>query len=65
MLSLSFIREHPEVVREGARKKGETSPVDEMVPYPTANPWRVARTHVVPGGTAIVTSFCATARALT
>src|SRR5438445_4807633 len=31
MLSLSFIREHPEVVREGARKKGETSPVDEIL----------------------------------
>jgi len=31
MLSLSFIREHPEVVREGARKKGETAPVDEIL----------------------------------
>src|SRR3984893_11699449 len=31
MLSLSFIREHPEVVREGARKKGESAPVDEIL----------------------------------
>src|SRR2546423_3589468 len=31
MLSLSFIREHPDVVREGARKKGEAAPVDEIL----------------------------------
>jgi len=31
MLSLSFIREHPDLVREGARKKGETAPVDEIL----------------------------------
>ena len=31
MLSLSFIREHPDAVREGARKKGETAPVDEIL----------------------------------
>jgi seryl-tRNA synthetase len=31
MLSLSFIREHPEIVRDGARKKGETAPVDEIL----------------------------------
>src|ERR1700694_5934728 len=31
MLSLSFIREHPEVVREGARKKGESAPVDQIL----------------------------------
>ena len=31
MLSLSFIREHPDIVREGARKKGETAPVDEIL----------------------------------
>src|SRR6202011_118705 len=30
MLSLSFIREHPELVKEGARKKGEPAPVDEI-----------------------------------
>src|SRR4030081_1434849 len=31
MLSLSFIREHPDVVREGARKKGESAPVEEIL----------------------------------
>ncbi len=31
MLSLNFIREHPEVVRAGARKKGEAAPVDEIL----------------------------------
>src|SRR5256714_2755905 len=31
MLSLSFIREHPEIVRDGARKKGEAAPVDEIL----------------------------------
>jgi len=31
MLSLSFIREHPDIVREGARKKGEAAPVDEIL----------------------------------
>jgi seryl-tRNA synthetase len=31
MLSLSFIREHPDLVKEGARKKGETAPVDEIL----------------------------------
>src|SRR3984893_18250168 len=31
MLSLSFIREHPDLVRDGARKKGETAPVDEIL----------------------------------
>jgi len=31
MLSLSFIREHPDLVREGARKKGEAAPVDEIL----------------------------------
>ena len=31
MLSLSFIREHPDVVAEGARKKGEPAPVDEIL----------------------------------
>src|SRR5712691_9063501 len=31
MLSLSFIREHPDVVREGARKKGEAAPIDEIL----------------------------------
>jgi seryl-tRNA synthetase len=31
MLSLSFIREHPELVKEGARKKGESAPVDEIL----------------------------------
>ena len=31
MLSLSFIREHPDLVREGARKKGEPAPVDEIL----------------------------------
>src|SRR3989440_1122410 len=31
MLSLSFIREHPELVKEGARKKGEPAPVDEIL----------------------------------
>jgi seryl-tRNA synthetase len=31
MLSLSFIREHPDLVRDGARKKGEAAPVDELV----------------------------------
>ncbi len=31
MLSLSFIREHPDVVKEGARKKGESAPVDEIL----------------------------------
>src|ERR1700726_4189102 len=31
MLSLSFIREHPDRVRDGARKKGETAPVDEIL----------------------------------
>jgi seryl-tRNA synthetase len=31
MLSLSFIREHPDAVREGARRKGETAPVDEIL----------------------------------
>jgi seryl-tRNA synthetase len=31
MLSLSFIRERPDLVKEGARKKGETAPVDEIL----------------------------------
>ncbi len=31
MLSLSFIREHPNLVKEGARKKGEPAPVDEIL----------------------------------
>jgi len=31
MLSLSFIREHPDLVAEGARKKGEPAPVDEIL----------------------------------
>jgi seryl-tRNA synthetase len=31
VLSLSFIREHPELVKEGARKKGEPAPVDEIL----------------------------------
>jgi seryl-tRNA synthetase len=31
MLSLSFIREHPDVVKEGARVKGEPAPVDEIL----------------------------------
>lgn len=31
MLSLSYIREHPDLVKEGARKKGETAPVDEIL----------------------------------
>jgi seryl-tRNA synthetase len=31
MLSLNFIREHPDLVKEGARKKGENAPVDEIL----------------------------------
>lgn len=31
MLSLNFIREHPDLVKEGARKKGEKEPVDEIL----------------------------------
>ena len=31
MLSLSFIREHPDVVKEGARLKGERAPIDEIL----------------------------------
>jgi seryl-tRNA synthetase len=31
MLSLSFIREHPDIVRDGARKKGEAAPVEEIL----------------------------------
>ncbi len=31
MLSLNFIREQPDLVREGARKKGEKAPVDEIL----------------------------------
>src|SRR2546429_5399184 len=31
MLSLSFIRERPDLVKEGARKKGEPAPVDEII----------------------------------
>jgi seryl-tRNA synthetase len=31
MLSLSYIREHPDLVKEGARKKGEPAPVDEIL----------------------------------
>src|SRR5881275_3471049 len=31
MLSLNFIREHPDLVKDGARKKGEPAPVDEIV----------------------------------
>jgi len=31
MLSLTFIREHPELVREGARRKGEPAPLDEIL----------------------------------
>ncbi|HEY8677278.1 MAG TPA: serine--tRNA ligase [Candidatus Dormibacteraeota bacterium] len=31
MLSLSFIREHPDLVKEGARKKGEKAPIDEIL----------------------------------
>src|SRR3989475_8327041 len=35
MLSLNFIREHPDLVREGARKKGEMAPVDEILKLDT------------------------------
>jgi seryl-tRNA synthetase len=31
MLSLAFIREHEALVREGARKKGEEAPIDEIL----------------------------------
>src|SRR5207248_7906065 len=31
MLSLSFIREQPDLVKEGAHKKGEQAPVDEIL----------------------------------
>ncbi len=31
MLSLSFIREHPDLVKEGARLKGERAPIDEIL----------------------------------
>lgn len=31
MLSLSFIREHPDIVKEGARLKGEGAPIDEIL----------------------------------
>src|SRR6202171_782447 len=31
MLSLNSTREHPDLVREGARKKGEPAPVDEIL----------------------------------
>ena len=31
MLSLSFIREHPDLVADGARKKGAPAPVDEIL----------------------------------
>jgi seryl-tRNA synthetase len=31
MLSLSFIREHADLVKEGARKKGMSAPVDEVL----------------------------------
>jgi seryl-tRNA synthetase len=31
MLSLAFIREHEALVREGARKKGEAAPIDEIL----------------------------------
>ena len=31
MLSLNFIREHPDLVKEGASKKGEPAPVDEIL----------------------------------
>ncbi|HVA21545.1 MAG TPA: serine--tRNA ligase [Candidatus Micrarchaeia archaeon] len=31
MLALTFIREHPDLVRDGARRKGETAPVDEIL----------------------------------
>src|SRR5216684_1486439 len=31
MLSLNFIREHPDLVKEGARKKGEKAPVDDIL----------------------------------
>ena len=33
MLSLSFIREHPDAVREGARRKGETVPLEEILHF--------------------------------
>ena len=31
MLGLQFIRQHPDLVREGARRKGEAAPVDEIL----------------------------------
>jgi seryl-tRNA synthetase len=31
MLALNFIRENPELVRDGARRKGEPAPVDEIL----------------------------------
>src|SRR5258708_38683242 len=31
MLSLNFIREPPDLVKDGARKKGEHAPVDEIL----------------------------------
>ncbi len=31
MLALQFIRDHPDLVREGARRKGEDAPIDEIL----------------------------------
>ena len=31
MLALNFVREHPDMVREGARRKGEEAPVDDLL----------------------------------
>src|SRR3972149_7362115 len=31
MLSLQFIRENPDLVKEGASKKGDTAPVDDIL----------------------------------
>ena len=31
MLSLSFIREHPDLVKEGIRKKSMAAPIDEIL----------------------------------
>jgi seryl-tRNA synthetase len=35
MLDIKFIRDHPDLVKEGAAKKGETAPVDEVLALDT------------------------------
>src|ERR1700737_4677722 len=50
MLSLNFIREHPDLVKEGARKKGESAPVDEILRLDAERREAVTKLEQLKGG---------------